>query len=118
MSLSAIAVVQTTVATRRDALRLAGLIIRERLAACVQIMPVHSTYRWRNKVEQAAEWLIAAKTRSARTRALIAFIRRHHPYELPEIMAANVTQVLPAYRQWVFRETKPGKSIRSSSLPG
>ncbi|MFH1970152.1 MAG: divalent-cation tolerance protein CutA [Verrucomicrobiota bacterium] len=106
MPINAIVIIQTTVASRRGALRLADLIVKERLAACVQVMPIHSTYRWQNRVEQAAEWLLTAKTRSARTKALMAFIRRHHPYELPEIMAVSVTQVLPAYRQWVLRETK------------
>ncbi len=101
-----LSVVQTIVASRRDALRLAGLMVKERRAACVQVTAIHSIYRWHNKVEQSAEWLLAAKTPSARTKALMAFIRRHHPYELPEIMAVNVTQVLPAYRQWVLRDTK------------
>ena len=106
MQKTALSVIQTTVASRRDARRLAGLMVKARLAACVQVMPIHSTYRWHNKVEQSAEWLLAAKTRSARTKALMAFIRRHHPYEVPEIMAVSVRQVLPAYCQWVLRETK------------
>ena len=106
MPINAIVIVQTTVASRREARRLAGLMLKARLAACVQVIPIHSTYRWHNKVEQATEWLLAAKTQSARTKALMAFIRRHHPYEVPEIMALSVTQVLSAYRQWVLRETK------------
>ncbi len=106
MSTISIAVVQTTVGSRREALRLAGLIVDARLAACVQITPIHSTYRWKSKVTHSAEWLLAAKTRSAHTKGLMAFIRRNHAYELPEIIALNVKQVLPAYRQWIFRETK------------
>ena len=106
MPINAIVIVQTTVAARREARRLAGLMVTARLAACVQVMPIHSTYRWQNRVEHSAEWLLLAKTQSARTKALMAFIRRHHPYEVPEIMAVSVTRVLPAYRQWVLRETK------------
>ena len=106
MPINAIVIVQTTVASRREARRLAGLMVKARLAACVQIMPIHSTYRWNTKVEQAAEWLLLAKTRRALTKTLMAFIRRHHPYEVPEIMVLSVTQVLSAYRQWVLRETK------------
>ena len=114
MPINAIVIVQTTVASRREARRLAGLMVKARMAACVQVMPIHSTYRWHNKVEQSVEWLLVAKTRSALTKALMTFIRRHHPYEVPEIMAMRVTQVLPAYRQWVLRETKPGRSSRSA----
>ena len=106
MPINAIVIVQTTVASRREALRLAGLMVKARLAACVQVIPIHSTYRWHNKVEQSAEWLLAAKTQRTRTKALMEFIRRHHLYAVPEIMAVSATQVLPAYRQWVLRETK------------
>lgn len=81
-------------------------MVKARLAACVQVLPIHSTYRWQNRVEKAAEWLLMAKTPRARTKALMAFIRDHHPYELPEIVALNIAQALPAYRQWVLRETK------------
>jgi len=106
MPIDTIVIVQTTIASRREARRLAGLMVQARLAACVQVMPIHSTYRWHNKVEQAAEWLLLAKTQRALTKALMTFIRRHHPYEVPEIMAMSAAQVLPAYRQWVLRETK------------
>jgi len=114
---NAIVIVQTTVGSRREARRLAGLMVKARLAACVQVMPIHSTYRWHTKVEQAAEWLLSAKTQRARTKALMAFIRRLHPYEVPEIMAVSVTQVLPAYRQWVLRETKDRPTGRSGRDP-
>lgn len=106
MSQNIIFIIQTTVASHREALRLAQLIVRARLAACVQITPIHSTYRWRNKVEKSAEWLLAAKTQSACVKALMAFIRNHHPYELPEIIALSASRVSPRYRQWVLRETK------------
>lgn len=109
--------VQTTVASCREARHLAGLMVKARLAACVQIIPIHSTYRWHTKVEQAAEWLLLAKTQRARKKALMTFIRRHHSYEVPEIMALSVTQVLPAYRQWIFRETKKQPAARNGREP-
>lgn len=106
MNAKSISVVQTTVASRRDAQRLAGLIIRAHLAACVQMMPIRSAYRWKNRVKQDREWLLTAKTRSTLAKTLMAFIRRHHPYDVPEIVAAPLTSVLPAYSKWVLMETK------------
>ena len=32
-------------------------------------------------------------------------IRRHHPYELPEIVAVPITYGLPAYLDWIAAET-------------
>ena len=73
MPKNTIFIIQTTVASQRDALRLTGLIVKARLAACVQVTAIHSTYRWHNKVEKSAEWLLTAKTAGGRVKALMAF---------------------------------------------
>jgi len=99
-------VVNTAVGSDKDARTLASLIIEARLAACVQCLPIHSLYRWKGRVESAREILLLAKTRSTCVKPLMVFIRKHHPYKLPEILATPVSQALPAYRQWVMTETR------------
>lgn len=85
---------------------LAGRLIEGQLAACVNILaPCHSIYRWQDKVEEATEVPLLIKTTAARYAALEAVIRQLHPYELPEIVAVPVERGLPAYLQWVARET-------------
>ncbi|MBI2441610.1 MAG: divalent-cation tolerance protein CutA [Lentisphaerae bacterium] len=107
MRSSNLIVVQTTVASAKAARSLAKAIVQARLAACIQVSRIHSTYRWRNRIEHAAEWLLTAKTRRASAKALMAFIRRHHPYEVPEIVAFNIAHTSRAYGAWVLAETKP-----------
>ncbi len=56
-------IVLTTVGLKEAADRLAQQLVEQRLAACVNIVgPVRSVYRWRDKVENEAEYLVLAKT--------------------------------------------------------
>ena len=87
--------------------RLARTLVEERLAACVNLLPgVSSTYRWRGEVEQATEVQLLAKTTADRRVALIARLAELHPYELPEILAVETAEGLPAYLDWVAAETR------------
>ena len=97
--------VMTTVAKRTEAQRLARKIVAARLAACVQTMPIRSVYRWQGRVESAAEHLLLVKTRAALAKPLTAFIRKHHTYQVPEIVTVPVTGGLPAYLRWLADET-------------
>lgn len=91
-------------AVRAEALAMA--LVTERLAACVNILPIaRSVYRWQGTITHAAEVPLVIKTTAARYAALEAAIHAHHPYELPEIVAVPVTHGLPEYLVWVDLET-------------
>jgi len=99
--------VMTTVASRKDARRIAGLLVDRRLAACVQVLgPIVSTYRWKGRVETAKEWLCLVKTRKSLYRRLEAAIRGIHPYEVPEILVLPVVAGSRTYLDWLDRETR------------
>lgn len=100
--------VTTAVDEESAAEDLAATIVRERLAACAQILgPVRSVYRWEGEIRRAREWLIVAKTTDARLPELTARIRALHGYEVPEIVALPIAAGDPAYLSWVQRETTP-----------
>ncbi len=91
--------------------RLARILVEERLAACVSLLPgAVSTYRWQGRVEQAAEVQLLAKTPADRRDALMARLAELHPYELPEILAVETAAGLPAYLDWVTAETRTDAS--------
>lgn len=97
----------TTCPDLDTAQRIADALVEERLAACVNLLPgMQSTYRWQGKVEHAAEVLLLAKTTRVRMPALQERIVALHPYELPEVLAVEAGG-LPAYLQWIARETDP-----------
>ena len=93
----------TTCASRREADRIAGAVVERRLAACVNIgtAPVSSVYRWKDKIEQAAEFLLLIKTSRAKLPALRAEIERLHSYDVPEFLALSVDSDSSAYLAWL-----------------
>lgn len=97
--------VVTTAATRADALRIAGELVRRRLAACVQVNgPISSTYWWQGNVESADEWLCVVKTRRETYSAVEQTIRELHTYDEPEILALPVIDGSAGYLGWLKRE--------------
>ena len=99
--------VLTNLPDRETAERLAGVLVEQRLAACVNILaPCGSVYRWQGAVQREEEHPVLIKTTAERYPALEAAIRAAHPYELPEIIAVPIERGLPAYLAWVDAETK------------
>jgi len=94
-----VVVVITTVANPDDAGRLAETLVRERLAACCQAMPVTSTYTWKEQLCSEAEVLLLIK--AVLPEKVVARIRELHSYEVPEIIVLPVTGGHPPYLQWV-----------------
>ena len=88
------------------AARIARALVEERLAACVNRLPgVNSTYRWQGEIHEDAEVLLLIKTTRERFDALRDRLAELHPYEVPELIAFEITDGLPAYLEWVARET-------------
>jgi periplasmic divalent cation tolerance protein len=98
----------TNLPDRESAERLAGLLVEQRLAACVTILaPCTSVYRWQGAVETANETPLLIKTAAANYEAVEAAIKLQHPYELPEIIAVPIAAGFPAYLNWLTAETTP-----------
>lgn len=92
----------TTCPDAASAERIAKALVDEQLAACVNVLPgLRSTYRWQGTVERADELLLLIKTTRAVWPALQARLLELHPYELPELLAVEPADGLPAYLQWV-----------------
>lgn len=97
--------VLTTLPDAESARALAEELVRRRLAACVQELPIRSTYRWKGEVEVAEERLLLLKTGPKQVGALFEAIRARHPYEVPEIVEIDVGRVAPSYLAWLLGST-------------
>lgn len=97
--------VYMTAATRRDALRIGDALVRERLAACVNVLgPIASIYRWKGRVTRGREVAFIAKTRAARVAALVARVRALHSYDVPCVVALDIKGGNPAFLRWIGEE--------------
>ena len=98
-------VVLMTAASQDEASRIAEMLVAERLAACVQILPeVESVYRWQGEVKREKEVLLLAKTVRSRFEELESRVRALHSYETPEIVAVPVTDSSAPYLAWLLAE--------------
>ena len=100
-------VVYVTAPSAEEARTLARALVDERLAACVNLLPVESIYRWQGQVEEAAETLLVIKTWRNRLDALASRVRALHSYAVPEIIALPLIGGWPPYLQWIADETRP-----------
>lgn len=101
-----IAMIVTTVSSMQDAERLAGELVDQSLAACVQIDgPVTSLYRWAGKVEKASEFRLMIKTSVRACPALRDKLASLHPYDEPEIILLTIDGSSEGYRAWVIEQT-------------
>ena len=99
-------VVLCTVPLDFDAERLARELVERSLAACVQIGPgVTSVYRWQGATEKSEERLLIIKSRRELFGAIEAAIKSRHPYEVPEIVALEVSAGHPPYLDWLAAST-------------
>ena len=99
-------IVLTTYPDQDSALKAAQRLVREKLAACVNILPaMTSVYMWEGKETSGTEHLLLIKTRQGRYAELERSIRESHPYELPEIVATPMTEGLAPYLNWIDENT-------------
>ena len=100
-------VVLMTSPGRKEARRIAGVLLRERAAACVGIFPRgESFYWWKGRIDRAAEYLLVAKTSARALPRLIGLVKANHGYEVPEIVALPISGGNEEYLDWVGEETR------------
>ena len=83
----------------------ARALVERRLAACVNLLPATSVYRWRDAIEEDPEVLLVVKTTAARLGDLERALAEDHPYDVPELVALTPAHVERAYLAWLAGET-------------
>lgn len=100
-------VVLVTASSEEEGVRIARTVVEEKLAACVNVMPgVRTFYRWKGEMNEAAEWLLVAKTRRDLFDDLEKRVLELHSYAVPEVIALEIEESAVPYLDWIAAETK------------
>ncbi len=89
-----------------EAAIMAQELIGQRIAACVNIVPVQSVYRWKGELCNDQEHLMIIKTTKEGADRAVAAIRSLHSAEVPEIIVLPVISGYTPYLEWVQQETR------------
>lgn len=100
----------TTVPKQELGKSIAKLLLKQKLAACIQMIPISSMYTWNDAMVADSEYLLLIKTQSGFFGAIKDCIASNHPYKVPEIIETPITNGSTSYLEWIINVTKDNKS--------
>lgn len=95
-------VVLITAASQEEAHKIAKVLVAEKKAACVNIVPrVDSLFWWKGNIDSACESLILVKTKTPLLPEIVSLVKEVHSYEVPEIIALPILAGSEDYLKWL-----------------
>lgn len=90
-----------------EAKHIGRVLVEERLAACVNIVPsMQSLYWWEGKVQEETEVILIAKTRADLVTPLTERVKTLHSYTVPCVVSLPIEDGNPAFLDWIVQETR------------
>ena len=94
-------IITTATNDKEEATKIAHGLVQNKLAAAVHIGQVESFYTWQNKLENAQEYTISAKTKKANFSKVENYIKANHHYILPEIAMIPIKYGSKEFINWI-----------------
>ncbi len=82
------------------------VLLEQKLAACIQVMPIESHYLWKGKVCCDNERLLIIKSRVELFESISMKIQELHDYDVPQIVQLPITAGFSDYLNWVKDSTQ------------
>ena len=100
-------VVFVTVCNSQEAEKIADVLLNERKAACVNMVPsVKSKFWWEGKIDSTEESMLIIKTKMSLFNEVVGRIKEVHSYKVPEIIAVPIIAGNDDYLHWISDEVK------------
>ncbi len=95
-------VIFITASNKNEAERIARALLKNKLAACVNIVGgVESFFWWQGKIDSASEALLVIKSKKQKLNKIIKLVKSMHSYEVPEIIALPIASGSRQYLKWI-----------------
>jgi periplasmic divalent cation tolerance protein len=98
-------IIVSTYPDQKTVKKTANELVKNRIAACVNISKIYSIYSWKGKVENTSEFLAIFKTTQKNKNSLKKAIKKTHPYEVPEIAEIDIRSINQPYLKWLIEST-------------
>jgi periplasmic divalent cation tolerance protein len=98
-------IIQTTYPTKEEGKKLAEILIRKKLAACVQITKIDSVYSWDDRICEDKEYILNIKTKKENYPLIEREIKENHSYDLPEIISIKINDLSDEYKNFIKEST-------------
>jgi len=89
-----------------EAKKIGKALVEEKLAACVNIHPIKSIYRWEGNIQEEAEVAMFVKTKAELADEVIERVKELHSYDVPCIVLLPIEKGYPDYLKWIKESTK------------
>lgn len=100
-------VILVTAGTEAEANKIAQILLKQKLVACVNIIPgVNSLFWWEGKIDKSCEVLLVIKTKSSFLKEVVESVKKNHSYEVPEIIALPIIGGNKDYLKWIEEVTR------------
>ena len=100
--------IYVTAADGAAAKALGRALVAARLVACANVIEgMTPIFRWEGEVREDSEAVLIAKTRSSLVGEVTRFVKEHHDYDCPCVVALPITGGNPEFLGWIEQETAP-----------
>ena len=98
--------IYVTTKDEEEAKKIGKTLIEEKLAACINIHPIKSIYRWQGEIQEEEEAAMFIKTRAELADKVIQSVKELHSYEVPCIVCFPIEKGYPDFLKWIEESTK------------
>src|SRR3989344_6603910 len=96
----------TTFQKKSEAVKIGKDLLKKRVIACYNLIPLESSYWWKGKIEEAKEFMMILKAQKKDYGKIESIIIKSSSYETPEVISVKPDNVNKLYLDWISAETK------------
>jgi len=94
-------IIYITAGDMAEARKIGRILVEERLAACANIFPITSIFRWKGNIDETSEFGIIVKTRTEKVKEIEKRVKELHSYEVPCVVSFKIDDGSSDYLEWI-----------------